>query len=60
MGSGTTCVVAKRLKREWIGIEKENNFFNITNRRVNQISEDLAQNSPLFASLLQCEHLHVS
>jgi DNA modification methylase len=40
MGSGTTCVVAKRLKREWIGIEKENKYFNIANRRVNQISED--------------------
>jgi len=40
MGSGTTCIVAKRLKREWIGIEKENKYFNIAKRRVAQISED--------------------
>lgn len=40
MGSGTTCVVAKKLKRKWIGIEKEIKYFNIANKRINQISEN--------------------
>lgn len=35
MGSGTTCVVAKRYKRNYIGIEKDNNYFNIAIKRLN-------------------------
>ena len=36
-GSGTTCYVAKKLKRRYIGIEKEKEFFNISKRRVESI-----------------------
>lgn len=35
MGSGTTCVVAKRLKRKYIGIEKEKEYFEIAKKRIN-------------------------
>ncbi len=34
MGSGTTCYVAKKLKRDYVGIEKDNNFYEIANKRI--------------------------
>jgi site-specific DNA-methyltransferase (adenine-specific) len=34
MGSGTTCVVAKRLNRKFIGIEKEKDYFLIAHKRI--------------------------
>lgn len=37
MGSGTTCYVAKKLKRKFIGIEKETYFFDIATNRINSI-----------------------
>ncbi len=36
MGSGTTCVVAKKLNRKYIGIEKEEQYFNIALKRISQ------------------------
>jgi DNA (cytosine-5)-methyltransferase 1/site-specific DNA-methyltransferase (adenine-specific) len=33
MGSGTTGVVSKRLKRKFIGIEKDKNFYNLAFNR---------------------------
>ncbi len=36
-GSGTTCYVAKRLNRKYIGIEKDKKFFNISKRRIDSI-----------------------
>jgi site-specific DNA-methyltransferase (adenine-specific)/modification methylase len=37
MGSGTTAVVAKRLGRKWIGIEKEKKYIKIAEARTNKI-----------------------
>lgn len=37
MGSGTTIVVAKRLNRQFIGIEKESKYFNIAKSRIQLI-----------------------
>lgn len=37
MGSGTTCYVAKNLKRQYIGIEKESKYFKIAYNRINSI-----------------------
>ena len=37
MGSGTTCYVAKKLNRNYIGIEKDKKFFNISRRRIDSI-----------------------
>ena len=34
MGSGTTCVSAKRLNRKYIGIELDENYFNIAKERI--------------------------
>ncbi|MFI3251806.1 MAG: site-specific DNA-methyltransferase [bacterium] len=34
MGSGTTCYVAKKLGRDYIGIEKDDKFYDIANKRV--------------------------
>lgn len=36
-GSGTTCFVAKKLNRKYIGIEKDREFFNISKRRIDSI-----------------------
>ena len=36
MGSGSTCVTAKALNRNWIGIEKEKKFFDIASKRLNE------------------------
>lgn len=36
-GSGTTCYVAKKLNRNYIGIEKEKEYFNISKRRIDSI-----------------------
>lgn len=36
-GSGTTCYVAKKLNRKYIGIEKEKEYFNISKRRIESI-----------------------
>ena len=35
MGSGTTGVVAKKLKRNFIGIELDKNYFEIASKRIN-------------------------
>ena len=37
MGSGTTGAVAKKLKRNFIGIEKENLYIKIANERINKV-----------------------
>ncbi len=34
LGSGTTCAVAKRLGRKFIGIEKDKQFFDLASRRI--------------------------
>ena len=36
-GSGTTCYVAKKLNRKYIGIEKVREYFNISKRRIGSI-----------------------
>lgn len=35
LGSGTTCFVAKKLKRRYIGIEKDEAYFQIAKKRIN-------------------------
>ena len=35
LGSATTAVVAKRLGRKWIGIEKDDNYIKIAKKRLN-------------------------
>jgi len=35
MGSGTTCLAAKNLNRQFIGIEKEEKYFNVAKQRLN-------------------------
>ena len=37
MGSGTTGFVAKKLKRRFIGIEKDENYFKIAMKRINSL-----------------------
>lgn len=37
MGSGTTCFVAKKLQRQYIGIELEEEYFSIAKRRIDSI-----------------------
>lgn len=34
LGSGTTAVMAKKLKRDWIGIEKDNKYFSAAKKRL--------------------------
>lgn len=35
MGSGTTCLAAKILNRQYVGIEKDENYFKIAENRIN-------------------------
>lgn len=37
MGSGTTCVACRNLKRKFIGIELDDNYFNIAVERMNKV-----------------------
>ena len=39
MGSGTTGVACKNLNRNFIGIELDENYFNIAKERINEASE---------------------
>ena len=41
MGSGTTGVAAKKLGRRFIGIEIDKGYFNIAQRRINQVNKDM-------------------
>lgn len=46
LGTGTTCAVAKKLRRHWIGIEKEEDYIQIAQTRVDntpveEIADDL-------------------
>ncbi len=36
MGSGSTMVAAKNLNRSFIGIEQDENYFNIAKERINE------------------------
>ncbi len=38
LGSGTTAVVSRKLKRNWIGIEKEQKYVDIAQERINSVS----------------------
>lgn len=40
MGSGTTCLAAKELNRKYIGIEKEQKYFEIACKRLNPLDEN--------------------
>ena len=42
-GTGTTGVVAKRVGRAWLGIEKEPSYVELARRRIASISEEAAQ-----------------
>jgi len=37
MGSGTTGVACKKLNRQFIGYEIDKNYFEIANKRVNEV-----------------------
>lgn len=39
LGSGTTAVVAKRMQRDYIGIEKEEKYFDVARKRVGQAQQ---------------------
>jgi len=41
IGSGTTAVVAKKLNRKWIGIEKKEKYVQAARKRVQQVPEGL-------------------
>lgn len=41
MGSGTTCVAAIKEKRHYIGIEKEKQYFEIAQKRINEAKQQL-------------------
>ena len=40
MGSGTTGVAAANLNRNFIGIEKEKEYYDVANDRINNIAKD--------------------
>lgn len=46
-GSGTTCAVAKKLHRHWIGIEQDEGYISISQNRINQIVPELEDDTEL-------------
>ena len=44
MGSGTTGVVAKRLHRKWIGIEREEKYIRLAKKRIDAVQPELFAN----------------
>jgi len=38
LGSGTTAVVAKKLNRKWIGIEKNRKYISIAGKRLEAVN----------------------
>lgn len=50
MGSGTTCAAARALRRKYIGIEKEEHYYNFAVDRVNNIKEGDLDNTELVAA----------
>jgi DNA modification methylase len=44
MGSGTTCVVAQKLGRRWIGCDINTGAINTTIKRLNNIIEEQKDN----------------
>ena len=45
-GSGTTCVACVRTGRKYIGIEKDEKYFNIANKRISEEMNNLFHNNP--------------
>lgn len=45
LGSGTTAVVAKLLHRNWIGIEKESQYIQFAQERINRVTPAVYQDS---------------
>lgn len=41
MGSGTTGVACKKLNRHFIGIEKDEKYFDIAQKRINEYKGDI-------------------
>jgi DNA modification methylase len=41
VGSGTTCMAAKKVGRDFIGIEKEPEYITIAEKRINSIPKTL-------------------
>ena len=37
IGSGTTALAAKKLNRKYVGIEINNDYYNLTNKRISDI-----------------------
>lgn len=44
MGSGTTGVAALKLNRRFIGIEKEENYYEISKNRINEVAKEMNKN----------------
>lgn len=40
LGSGTTCVSAKKLKRHYLGIEQNEEYFELAKKRINEKTDD--------------------
>jgi len=44
LGSGTTAIVAKALGRDWVGIEKEKKYIDLTNKRLREYENKKTNN----------------
>ena len=47
MGSGTTAIACKNLKRKFIGFEIDSKYYNICIKRIENLKENLKENVPL-------------
>lgn len=44
MGSGTTCAVCKEIGRKYIGIEINEDYFNIAKKRLDETTYTISEN----------------
>jgi modification methylase len=51
LGTGTTCAVAKKLRRHWIGIEKEETYLSVAQARLDQIIPEKITDKELLAKI---------
>jgi modification methylase len=51
LGSGTTCAVAKKLHRHWIGIEKEEYYISVAKDRIDKIVPERISNKKLLEEI---------
>jgi DNA modification methylase len=55
IGSGTTAVVAQRLKRNWLGIEFKQEYVDMARKRIKEDQQNLVAKEPTYSGEVPCQ-----